>query len=61
LAVEEGCDSYFGASKFGGDGLEGEGFRGFGVEEGFGGDGEAVDEGGLEEELEVTWVSLKQI
>jgi hypothetical protein len=31
-----------------GDGFEGEGFGGFGVEEGFGVGREAVDEGGLE-------------
>ena len=52
LAVEQSCDGDLGAPEFGGDVLEGEGFRSLGVEEGFGGGGEAVDEGGLERERE---------
>jgi hypothetical protein len=47
LSVEECCDGYFGATEFLGDGFEVEAFDGFGVEEGFGGGGEAVDERGL--------------
>jgi len=47
LAVEEGCNGYFGAPEFVGNGFEVEAFDGFGVKEGFGGGGEAVDEGGL--------------
>ncbi len=47
MAVEEGGDGDFGAVEGLGDGFEGEGFGGFGVEESLGGDGEAVDQGAL--------------
>jgi hypothetical protein len=43
LAVEEGRDGYFAAAEFFGYGFEGEGFGGFGFEEGFRGEGKAVD------------------
>jgi len=51
LAVEESCDGDFGAAEFAGDGFEGQGFGGFGVEEGFGGGRKAVNEGCLERKL----------
>ena len=47
MAVEERCDGNFGAPELLGDGFEGQGFGGFGIEEGLGGGGKPIDEGGL--------------
>jgi hypothetical protein len=47
LAIEECRDGYFIATEFFSNRFKGERFNGFSVEEGFGGGGEAVNEGGL--------------
>jgi hypothetical protein len=47
LSVEERGDSYFRAPEVRGNGFEGEALSGFGVKEGFGGGGEAGNEGCL--------------
>lgn len=57
LAVEECGDGDLGAAELLGDGFKGERFRGFGVEEGLGGGGKAINEGGLSE-IELSRASI---
>jgi hypothetical protein len=59
LAVEEGGDGDFAAAKLLGNGLEGQGFGCFGIEEGFGGGREAVNEGCLLRSSSVRCLQLK--